>query len=56
MKRNSPKDETCDDREQASERRERADATERPPFERPRVRRLGKLPAVTTAFGGSFDP
>ncbi len=25
-------------------------------FERPRVRRLGALPAVTTAFGGSFTP
>jgi hypothetical protein len=28
----------------------------RPAFERPRVRRLGALPAVTTAFGGSFTP
>lgn len=27
-----------------------------PRFERPRVRRLGALPAVTTAFGGSFTP
>lgn len=25
-------------------------------FERPRVRSLGALPAVTTAFGGSFTP
>ena len=27
-----------------------------PRFERPRVRRLGALPTVTTAFGGSFTP
>ncbi|MCB9689358.1 MAG: hypothetical protein H6735_30250 [Alphaproteobacteria bacterium] len=26
------------------------------PFVRPRVRRLGALPVVTTAFGGSFSP
>ncbi|MCB9674561.1 MAG: hypothetical protein H6737_05550 [Alphaproteobacteria bacterium] len=25
-------------------------------FERPRLRRLGVLPVVTTAFGGSFSP
>ena len=25
-------------------------------FERPRARRLGALPTVTTAFGGSFTP
>ncbi|MCA9493378.1 MAG: hypothetical protein KC621_25780 [Myxococcales bacterium] len=28
----------------------------RPVFRRPVVRRLGALPAVTTAFGGSFGP
>jgi hypothetical protein len=56
MKTNSPKDETSVDREQTGERRERAESSERPRFERPRVRRLGKLPAVTTAFGGTFDP
>lgn len=27
-----------------------------PRFQRPTVRRLGTLPAVTTAFGGSFTP
>ncbi|MCA9488536.1 MAG: hypothetical protein KC621_01395 [Myxococcales bacterium] len=29
---------------------------ERRRFERPRLRRLGALPAVTAAFGGSFSP
>ena len=33
-----------------------ASDAQRAPFERPRVRRLGALPAVTTAFGGSFTP
>jgi hypothetical protein len=33
-----------------------APEAQRAPFERPRVRRLGALPAVTTAFGGSFTP
>jgi hypothetical protein len=55
MKHKNPKDETVQ-REKTSESRERDDARERPRFERPRVRRLGALPAVTTAFGGSFDP
>jgi len=33
-----------------------APTAEAPTFERPQVRRLGSLPAVTTAFGGSFTP
>lgn len=28
----------------------------RKPFERPKLVRRGTLPAVTTAFGGSFGP
>ncbi|MCB9685565.1 MAG: hypothetical protein H6735_11035 [Alphaproteobacteria bacterium] len=36
---------------------ERSPAPEQPAtFRRPRLRRLGALPAVTTAFGGSFSP
>jgi hypothetical protein len=31
-------------------------ATERPAFARPEVRKLGELPQLTTAFGGSFTP
>ena len=31
-------------------------AESRATSERPRVRRLGRLPEVTTAFGGSFVP
>jgi hypothetical protein len=56
MKRNFPENKALVDRQQATEPREPAEPSERPHFERPRVRRLGKLPAVTTAFGGSFDP
>ena len=49
------------DREPLSTTDERADVPARakearPAIERPRVRRLGALPAVTTAFGGSFTP
>lgn len=40
--------------EKAPEAKEQV--VERPRFERPRVLRLGALPAVTTAFGGSFNP
>ena len=41
---------------QADVSNESARPTERRRFERPRLRRLGTLPAVTTAFGGSFTP
>ncbi|MCB9678151.1 MAG: hypothetical protein H6737_23825 [Alphaproteobacteria bacterium] len=33
-----------------------APTPERPAFERPTLRKLGQLPRVTTAFGGSFSP
>ncbi|MCB9686254.1 MAG: hypothetical protein H6735_14525 [Alphaproteobacteria bacterium] len=39
-----------------AERHAERPAPTRSTFRRPVVRRLGALPAVTTAFGGSFSP
>ncbi|MCB9679289.1 MAG: hypothetical protein H6737_29565 [Alphaproteobacteria bacterium] len=36
--------------------REQAAPKSRPTFQRPTLRKLGQLPRVTTAFGGSFSP
>ena len=44
------------DRQKRDESAQERPAPSRTVFERPRLRRLGTLPAVTTAFGGSFTP